>query len=61
MTPLILQTKYAFHALLWLLDPDVILDVGSMDGSDSKKFKRLTQNAEVVAFEANPDNYRLKD
>jgi FkbM family methyltransferase len=58
MTPLILRTKYAFHALLWLLDPDVILDVGSMDGSDSKKFKRLTQNAEVVAFEANPDNYR---
>lgn len=58
MTPLILRTKYAFHALLWLLDPDVILDVGSMDGSDSKKFKRLTQNAAVVAFEANPDNYR---
>jgi FkbM family methyltransferase len=57
MTPLILRTKYAFHALLWLLDPDVILDVGSMDGSDSKKFKKLTQNAEVIAFEANPDNY----
>ena len=58
MTPLILRTKYAFHALLWLLDPDVVLDVGSMDGSDSKKFKKLAQNAEVVAFEANPDNYR---
>lgn len=58
MTPLILRTKYAFHALLWLLDPDVILDVGSMDGSDSKKFKKLAQNANVVAFEANPDNYR---
>lgn len=58
MTPLILRTKYAFHALLWLLDPDMVLDVGSMDGSDSKKFKKLTQNAEVVAFEANPDNYR---
>jgi FkbM family methyltransferase len=58
MHPIILRTKYAFHALLWLLDPDVILDVGSMDGSDSKKFKKLTQNAKVVAFEANPDNYR---
>jgi FkbM family methyltransferase len=58
MFPLILKTKYAFHALLWLLDPDVILDVGSMDGSDSKKFKRLTHNSEVFAFEANPDNYR---
>jgi FkbM family methyltransferase len=58
MTPLVLPTKYAFHSLLWLLNPDVVLDVGSMDGSDSKKFKKLIKSAEVVAFEANPDNYR---
>lgn len=58
MFPLILRTKYAFHSLLWLLDPDLILDVGSMDGSDSKKFKQLIPNAEVVAFEGNPNNYR---
>ena len=58
MSPLILRTKYAFHALLWLLDPDVILDVGSMDGSDSRKFKKLIPNAEVVAFEGNPTNYQ---
>ena len=58
MTPLILRTKYAFHALLWLLDPDVILDVGSMDGSDSRKFKKLIPDAEVVAFEGNPINYQ---
>lgn len=58
MSPLILRTKYTFHALLWLLNPEVILDVGSMDGSDSKKFKKLVRDAEVTAFEANPDNYR---
>ena len=58
MPPLVLRTKYAFHALLWLLDPDVILDVGSMDGSDSRKFKKLVPNAEVAAFEGNPYNYR---
>lgn len=58
MTPLILRTKYAFHALLWLFDPDVILDVGSMDGSDSRKFKKLIPDAEVVAFEGNPINYQ---
>lgn len=58
MFPLILKTKYAFHTLLWLLDADLILDVGSMDGSDSKKFKQLIPNAEVVAFEGNPNNYR---
>lgn len=58
MPPFILRTKYAFHTLLWLLDPDVILDVGSMDGSDSKKFKKLIPSATVAAFEGNPNNYR---
>lgn len=58
MSPVILRTKYAFHTLLWLLDPDVILDVGSMDGSDSRKFKKLVPKADVVAFEGNPNNYR---
>lgn len=58
MPPLVLRTKYAFHTLLWLLKPAVILDVGSMDGSDSKKFKSLVPTADVVAFEANPVNYQ---
>jgi len=58
MSPLVLRTKYAFHALLWLLEPDVILDVGSMDGADSKKFKKLIPKAEIIAFEGNPNNYR---
>ncbi|HEY5141678.1 MAG TPA: FkbM family methyltransferase, partial [Methylococcales bacterium] len=57
MLPIILKTKYAFHALLWLLEPDLIFDVGSMDGSDAKKFIRLIPKATVVAFEANPKNY----
>ena len=59
MVPLTSRTKYIFHALLWLLEPDVILDVGSMDGSDSKKFKKLVPTADIIAFEANPDNYQL--
>jgi FkbM family methyltransferase len=58
MLPIILRTKYAFHTLLWLLKPDLILDVGSMDGSDSKKFIKLIPKANVVAFEGNPNNYR---
>jgi len=58
MLPLISRTKYVFHTLLWLLKPDVILDVGSMDGSDSRKFKHLIPTADVVAFEANPNNYQ---
>jgi len=56
--PEILKTKYAFHLLLAYMKPDVILDVGSMDGSDSKRFAKLVPAANVVAFEGNPYNYR---
>ena len=56
--PAVLKTKYAYHALLWLLRPDVVLDVGSMDGSDSKRFRTLLARADIVAFEGNPFNYR---
>jgi FkbM family methyltransferase len=56
--PLVLKTKYAFHALLWLGEPEVVLDIGSMDGSDSKRFRTLVPRAEIVAFEGNPYNYQ---
>ncbi len=56
--PLILKTKYAFHLLLAYMKPDVVLDVGSMDGADSKRFSKLVPAANVVAFEGNPYNYR---
>lgn len=56
--PAVLKTKYAFHGLLWLLEPDVVLDVGSMDGSDSRRFRKLLPHANVVAFEGNSYNYR---
>lgn len=59
MYPVILKTKYAFHTLLWLLEPDVVLDIGSMDGADSKRFRTLLRKADIVAFEANPNNYSL--
>ncbi len=56
--PAVLKTKYAYHALLWLLQPEVVFDVGSMDGSDSKRFRKLLARADIVAFEGNPYNYR---
>ena len=58
MQPIILKTKYAFHLLLAFLKPDVVLDVGSMDGADSKRFAKLVPGASIVAFEGNPYNYR---
>jgi FkbM family methyltransferase len=56
--PVVLKTKYAFHLLVSFLRPQVILDIGSMDGADSKRFARLVPGAQTVAFEGNPDNYR---
>ncbi len=61
MRPLVLKTKYAFHTLLWALNPDVVFDIGSMDGADSKRFRSLLRDADLVAFEANPNNFRLME
>jgi FkbM family methyltransferase len=55
---LVLKTKYAFHLLAAYLKPEVILDIGSMDGADSKRFAKLVPAARIVAFEGNPYNYR---
>jgi FkbM family methyltransferase len=56
--PVLLKAKYAFHLLVAFVKPEVILDIGSMDGADSKRFARLVPGAQIVAFEANPYNYR---
>ena len=53
----ILKTKYLFLNLLRLLNPSLVLDVGSMDGSDSMRFRRMLPKGRIVAFEANPYNY----
>lgn len=58
MQPVVLKTKYAFHLLTAFLKPELILDIGSMDGADSKRFAKLVPGARVVAFEGNPYNYR---
>jgi len=34
--PVLLKAKYAFHLLIAFLKPEVILDIGSMDGADSR-------------------------
>jgi len=43
--------------LLRLLEPDLVLDIGSQDGADSKRFRKLLPEAEIVAFEGNPSHY----
>jgi FkbM family methyltransferase len=58
LQPTILKTKYAFHLLAAFLRPEVVLDIGSMDGADSKRFARILPQAQIVAFEGNPYNFR---
>lgn len=45
-----------FYSLLHALQPKTIYDVGSKDGANSKRFRSLCRAADIVAFEANPDN-----
>lgn len=43
-----------FYSLLIAYRPAVICDVGSLDGQQALRFKRICPKATVVAFEANP-------
>lgn len=53
----ILKVKYLFLNLLRLIKPSLILDVGSMDGADSIRFRLMSPQSKIIAFEANPYNY----
>lgn len=47
--------KFTFVYLIRALNPDLIMDVGSRDGSDALRFKTFVPDAKVIAIEANPD------
>jgi len=51
------RSQDAFDALLRHIQPGVICDVGSMDATESLRFRHLCPSARVIAFEANPHNY----
>jgi FkbM family methyltransferase len=55
----ILDPKRLFLRLLRALQPDMVCDVGSMDGADALNFRRLLPRARILAFEANPHNALL--
>jgi FkbM family methyltransferase len=54
----ILDTKCLFVSLLKRLDCDLVLDIGSRDGKQAILFRDTLPEADVVAYEANPYNYR---
>jgi FkbM family methyltransferase len=49
--------------MAWLdelrISPKIVFDVGAYDGGDSIRFKYRFPDARVVAFEADPDRYRI--
>lgn len=53
-----LNTGLLFRALLRPLRIDTVCDVGSMDGTESRAFRARLPAARILAFEANPQNFR---
>jgi FkbM family methyltransferase len=53
-----INTKVLFSAVIKALDADCICDIGSRDGDQAVLFRDLCPEAAVLAFEANPINFR---
>lgn len=58
---LILNTRRLFCRLLQTFEIETVCDVGSMDGSDALRFRRMLPGATILALEANPRNFALMD
>jgi FkbM family methyltransferase len=55
---MITNTRFLFKTLLRQCRADCLLDIGSCDGTDSLKFRRLLPTAAIAAFEANPSLFK---
>ena len=56
---MIVDTRGLFLRLLRTFEIDTVCDVGSMDGTDALRFRRVLPAAEVIALEPNPRNFEL--
>ncbi len=56
---MILDTRRLFLTLLPVLEIDTVCDVGSMDGADALRFRRVLPAADVIALEPNPRNFSM--
>ena len=56
---MILNTRRLFCRLLQTLQIDMVCDVGSMDGAEALRFRRMVPGADILAFEPNPRNFSL--
>ncbi len=56
---MIVNTRRLFCRLLRTLDIATVCDVGSMDGADALRFRRVLPHAAILALEPNPRNHAL--
>ncbi len=55
---MITNTKILFCAVLKVVNADCVCDIGSRDGDQALLFRQLRPEAAVLAFEANPINFK---
>lgn len=53
-----INTATLFYLLLKIIRPGSIYDIGSQDGKDSIKFRQISPNSRIIAFEASPNLYK---
>ena len=53
METILKRTKYLFNSLLFIFKPDLVFDIGSLDGRDAIRIRSLLPNSQLVSFEAN--------
>jgi FkbM family methyltransferase len=51
-----LNTTLLFQIILRIYKPNLVCDIGSMDGTYALRFRKLLPKACIIAFEANPVN-----
>ena len=56
---MIVNTRRLFCRLLRTFDIATVCDVGSMDGDDALRFRRVLPRASILALEPNPRNFAL--
>jgi FkbM family methyltransferase len=56
---MVTNTKTLFVSILKSLRSDCVCDIGSRDGIQALLFRHVLPNAAVIAFEANPINFRM--
>lgn len=53
------NTEILFELLIKILKPELVCDIGSLDATQALRFRHILPDTPIIAFEANPLNFRL--